>query len=237
MQPASGKDRAYKPMVKSPGAQRESEGVVVPAISVQHNAPGGKGPCFDQAGGEGKREGMAGVSRSNLPGGREPAVAGDSAAAGSMGRPNPVKVQELQRKLWAAAKQSEGRRFHALYDRVHRGDVLWEAWRRVCANRGSAGVDRITLAYVREQYGVERLLGELQADLRTGCYRPAPARREVVAARRVDGHQVRGGVELRVESLLVEVTGSHFHPAVPGTSWRNTSSSARCRFRRPRPGR
>src|SRR5215831_8461043 len=113
-------------MVKAHGGQRESEGAVVPVIGVQHNAPGGKGPHFDHAGGEGKREGMAGVSRSNHPGGREPAVAGDSAAAGGMGRPDPVKVQELQRKLWAAAKQSEGRRFHALYDRVYRGDVLWE---------------------------------------------------------------------------------------------------------------
>jgi RNA-directed DNA polymerase len=47
----------------------------------------------------------------------------------------------------------------------------------VCRNRGAAGVDRITLAFVREQYGVDRLLGELQADLRAGAYRPAPARR------------------------------------------------------------
>jgi RNA-directed DNA polymerase len=38
-------------------------------------------------------------------------------------------------------------------------------------------VDRITLAYVQEQYGVGRLLSELQADLREGTYRPAPARR------------------------------------------------------------
>jgi RNA-directed DNA polymerase len=176
-QPASGKDRAYKPMVKSPGAQRGSEGVVVPLIGVQHNAPGGKGPHFDHAGGEGKREGMAGDSRSNHPGRPQPVVAGNRAAAGGMGRPDPVKVRQLQRRLWAAAKQSEGRRFHALYDRVHRGDVLWEAWYRVCRNRGAAGVDRITLAFVQEEYGVARLLGELQADLRAGRYRPAPARR------------------------------------------------------------
>jgi RNA-directed DNA polymerase len=88
-----------------------------------------------------------------------------------------VNVRELQRKLWAAAKQSPERRFHALYDRIHRGDVLWEAWERVRVNRGAAGVDRVTLAYVQEEYGVHRLLGELQADLREGTYRPAPARR------------------------------------------------------------
>ncbi|HYB87866.1 MAG TPA: group II intron reverse transcriptase/maturase [Streptosporangiaceae bacterium] len=60
---------------------------------------------------------------------------------------------------------------------MHRGDVLWAAWDRVRANRGAAGVDRVTLAFVQEQYGVARLLGGLQADLRAGVYRPAPARR------------------------------------------------------------
>jgi len=40
-------------------------------------------------------------------------------------------VRKLQRRLWAAAKQSSERRFHALYDRIHRGDVLVEAWERV----------------------------------------------------------------------------------------------------------
>jgi RNA-directed DNA polymerase len=54
---------------------------------------------------------------------------------------------------------------------------LWEAWERVRANRGAAGVDRVTLAYVENDYGVSRLLGELQCDLRAGTYRPAPARR------------------------------------------------------------
>jgi RNA-directed DNA polymerase len=169
-QPASGKDRVYKPVVKSPGGQRESEGVVVPVIGVQHNAPGGKGPHFDHAGNEGTRQGMAGSARPNDPGGLSPAVAVD-------GDPSPVKVRRLQRRLWAAAKQSEERRFHALYDRICRGDVLWEAWYRVCRNRGAAGVDRVTLAYVQEEYGVERMLAELQADLRAGTYRPAPARR------------------------------------------------------------
>ena len=155
-------------MVKSGGGQRESEGVVVPVIGVQQNAPGGKDPHFDHAGGEGKREGMAGTARSNHPGGSQPAV---------LGWESTWKVRRLQRKLWAAAKQSPERRFHALYDRICRGDVLWEAWERVRANRGAAGVDRVTLAYAEEVYGVPRLLGELQAGLREGRYRPAPARR------------------------------------------------------------
>ena len=61
-------------MVKSSGGQRESEGVVVPVIGVQHNAPGGKGPDFDRACGEGKRQGMTGTARSNNPGRPSPVV-------------------------------------------------------------------------------------------------------------------------------------------------------------------
>jgi RNA-directed DNA polymerase len=90
-----------------------------------------------------------------------------------------VKVRELQRKLWTAAKQSPERRFHALYDRAYRGDVLWEAWERVRENRGAAGVDRVALVDV-EAYGVGRMLGELQRDLREGTYRPAPVRRREI---------------------------------------------------------
>ena len=66
---ASGEDQVCKPMVKSPGGQRESEGAVVPVTGVQRNAPVGKGGHFDQAFEEGKRQGMAGVARSNYPGG------------------------------------------------------------------------------------------------------------------------------------------------------------------------
>jgi RNA-directed DNA polymerase len=114
---------------------------------------------------------MTGTARSNNPGGFSPAGPDRLRLLPSVG-----KVRKLQRKLWAAAKQSPERRFHALYDRVHRGDVLWEAWRRVLRNRGAAGVDRLTLEQV-EEYGVERMLAELQCDLRAGSYRPAPVRR------------------------------------------------------------
>ena len=50
-------------MVKSAGAQRESDGVVVPRIAGR-NPAGGKDPDFDHAGGGGKRQGMTGVARS-----------------------------------------------------------------------------------------------------------------------------------------------------------------------------
>ncbi len=94
-----------------------------------------------------------------------------------LGPPSRDKARRLQNRLWAAAKQSKGRRFHALYDRIYRDDILWEAWERVRANRGAAGVDALTIAAVEDDYGVERLLGELRADLRAGNYHPRPVRR------------------------------------------------------------
>ena len=86
------------------------------------------------------------------------------------------KVQALQRTLYRAAKADPGRRFHALYDKVHRRDVLERAWEQVRRNRGAAGIDRTTIADV-EEYGVTRLLDELAADLKAGTYRPLTARR------------------------------------------------------------
>jgi RNA-directed DNA polymerase len=197
-------------MVKSPGGQRESEGAVVLLIGVHDNAPGGKGPRFDRASGGGKHQGMTGPARSNSPGGQQPAVAGlvPPPAPGTW-RADPVNVRGLQGKLWAAARQSPERRFHALYDRIYRGDVLWEAWERVRKNRGAAGVDRVTLAYVQEEYGVHRLLAELQASLREGKYHPAPARRAEIP--KPDGGKrplgipsVRGRVAQQAARLVLE---------------------------------
>src|ERR1700689_4009402 len=62
------KDRSYKPVVKSGGAQRESDGVVVPGGGVTL----GKGPDFGQASGVGTREGMAGTAWPIHPGGVAP---------------------------------------------------------------------------------------------------------------------------------------------------------------------
>jgi RNA-directed DNA polymerase len=86
------------------------------------------------------------------------------------------KVQTLQRTLYRTAKADPGRRFHALYDKVHRRDVVERGWIQVRRNAGAPGIDRTTIADV-EEYGVTRLLDELAADLAEHRYRPLPARR------------------------------------------------------------
>ena len=156
----SGQSGAYEPTAKSRRVQRESEGIVVPAMVTTNNATGGKGPWGKGAVSGGTREGMAGKTGPNYPDRRKPID----------------KVRQLQRRLWSVAKRQPERRFHALYDRVCRGDVLREAWKRVRRNRGAAGIDGETLAAI-EQYGIERMLNELETSLRAGRYRPAAVRR------------------------------------------------------------
>jgi RNA-directed DNA polymerase len=86
------------------------------------------------------------------------------------------KVRHLQRRLFSAAKENRGRRFHALFDRIFRRDVLEEAWKRVKGNRGAGGVDGESLSAI-EQRGVADFLREIHDELRAGAYRPRPVRR------------------------------------------------------------
>src|SRR5246500_280323 len=105
------------------------------------------------------------------------AVSASPAAQGSPVAGDPVRA--LQHALYRAAKADPGRRFHALYDKISRSDVLWRAWVAVRSNNGAPGIDKITLAAV-EEYGVTRLLEELASELREGRYRPLPARRVLI---------------------------------------------------------
>jgi len=139
-------------------------------MAAPNNAAGGKGHERGRVGGEGKRKGMTGKAGFNHPERRRPID----------------NVRQLRRRLCAAAKRSPGRRFHALYDRMWRGDVLREAWERVKQNRGSAGLDAQTIAEV-EQHGAERFLEELGGVLRAGEYRPSATLRRYIP--KADGKQ------------------------------------------------
>ncbi|RXH53834.1 Retron-type RNA-directed DNA polymerase [Granulicella sibirica] len=78
--------------------------------------------------------------------------------------------------LHAKAKESPDFRFHALYDKVYRADVLVYAYKRCKANGGAAGADNQTFEDI-EQYGVERWLDELAHELKSRTYQPQPVRR------------------------------------------------------------
>jgi group II intron reverse transcriptase/maturase len=96
------------------------------------------------------------------------------------------KSRQLQRKLYLAAKRSRNRRFHALYDRMYRPDVLWRAWEEVRQNGGSAGVDGVTIEDIERQ-GVEEFLEQIARDLEGRRYRPQPVLRAYIP--KADGSQ------------------------------------------------
>src|SRR6186713_1350222 len=138
-------------------------------------------------------------------------------------RPNhPINnVRKLQRRLYIAAKCNRERRFHALYDRIWRSDVLLEAWERVRSNKGAAGIDGITLAMI-EQQGVGTFLLELQATLREGKYRPQPVRRRYIP--KPDGKQRPLGiptvrdrvVQMAAKLVLEPIFEADFRPSSYG---------------------
>jgi len=148
-------------------------------------------------------------------------------------RPNhPTEnVRQLQRRLYIAAKCNQERRFHALYDRIWRSDVLLEAWKRVRSNKGAAGIDGVTLAMV-EQQGVEAFLAELQATLRDGRYRPQPVRRRYIP--KPDGKQRPLGiptvrdrvVQMAAKIVLEPIFEADFQPCSYGFRPRRSATQA-----------
>ena len=54
-------------------------------------------------------------------------------------------VRALQRVLYRSAKQNRTRRFHALYDKLTRFDVMQRAWSDVARNQGAPGIDKVSI--------------------------------------------------------------------------------------------
>jgi group II intron reverse transcriptase/maturase len=103
-----------------------------------------------------------------------------------MNLPTLNTVQKLQAALHAKAKGDSKYRFYALYDKVYRMDVLWEAWRRCRSNGGAAGADGQTFEDI-EHYGVSKWLEELAEELRKKTYQPQAVRRVYIP--KSDGKQ------------------------------------------------
>jgi RNA-directed DNA polymerase len=90
----------------------------------------------------------------------------------------PEKVFLLRQKLYRKAKQEPKFKFYTMYGLIFRRDVLEAAWRRVAANRGSPGVDGLTILEVRNlPGGVEAFLSSIAEDLKAKTYRPQAVRR------------------------------------------------------------
>src|ERR1039457_3753959 len=116
------------------------------------NAGGGKGPWF----------------KSNARRSKEPEI--------GVSLITPESVWQLQEALRAKAKREPACRFHSLYDKLYRKDVLLHAWRCCRTNGGAPGVDGVTFQQI-EQGGVSGWLEELAKELQGKTYRPQAVRR------------------------------------------------------------
>lgn len=122
---------------------------------------------------------------------------------------NKDKVRQLQNKLYLTAKKCSSRRFHALYDKVYRDDVLFEAWKRVKANEGASGIDNVSIEDV-EAYGIERYLLEIQQELMEKRYRPLPVKRVMIP--KPDGSQRPLGIPTVKDRIVQMATKIAIEP-------------------------
>ena len=95
----------------------------------------------------------------------------------------PESIRILQRKLYRKAKQEPAFRFYALYDKVHRADILGHAYHLVRANKGSAGIDGVTFAAIETGEGEAAFIAELEAALKNKTYKPDPVKRVMIPKR------------------------------------------------------
>ena len=119
------------------------------------------------------------------------------------------KVRQLQNRLYLTAKKCSSRRFHALYDKVYREDVLYEAWKRVKANQGSSGMDGITIEDI-ETKGVSRYLKVIQQELMDGKYKPSPVKRVMIP--KPDGTQRPLGIPTVKDRIVQMATKIAIEP-------------------------
>ncbi len=120
------------------------------------------------------------------------------------------KAQQLCEKLYLAAKKSKTRRFHQLYDKVYRMDILRDAWTIVKQNKGCAGVDGVGIGDVI-LYGQDKYLQELHDTLLdTHKYHPRKIRRVYIP--KADGKQRPLGIPAIKDRVVQTATKSLLEP-------------------------
>ncbi|MCK5030945.1 MAG: group II intron reverse transcriptase/maturase [Thermoplasmatales archaeon] len=119
------------------------------------------------------------------------------------------KAQELYKKLYLAAKKSKTRRFHALYDKVYRVDILDKAWKQVKENGGVEGVDNVTIQDIQGK-GEEQVIAKMQQTLKEGRYRPRKVKRVYIP--KSDGRERPLGIPTVRDRIVQTATKQVIEP-------------------------
>ena len=93
-----------------------------------------------------------------------------------------VTVRSMQIKLHRWAGEDSSRRFGDLFSLVYDPAFLVVAWQRVSANKGAntAGIDKVTAAWVGAVIGVGVFLGHIRDSLKSGEFRPVEVRQVMI---------------------------------------------------------
>ena len=99
----------------------------------------------------------------------------------------PIRLQDLQRRIYAKAKAEPSWRFWGLYVHVGKLETLRTAYAAAKANNGAPGIDGVTFDTI-EASGVEGFLQQLRDELVSRTYRPLRCRRKAIPK---EGNKVR----------------------------------------------
>jgi len=93
-----------------------------------------------------------------------------------------LEVRRMQTKLHRWAVDDHRRLFDDLYNLVYDPAFLTIAWERVAGNEGAktAGVDKVTVAKIVADVGVEAYLRGIRDLLKTQMFRPVPVRQVMI---------------------------------------------------------
>ena len=86
------------------------------------------------------------------------------------------KVDAFGQVLYHYAKEQPNRKFHTLYDKIYRPDILKVAWLKVKAKQGSGGIDGKFIDYIVDTIGERQFLNDLYVKLNQENYTSQPVK-------------------------------------------------------------
>ena len=114
--------------------------------------------------------------------------------------------------------EGQKQKVHSLVDKVYARKNLHLAWKRVRANRGASGADRITIEEF--EANLEANLERLHRELRDDTYQPLPVRRLEIPKRGAPGKTRPLGIPTVYDRVCQQALANRLEPifVAPGKS-------------------
>lgn len=124
-------------------------------------------------------------------------------------RPNTRAEETVEQRTSRTSRKRRGKKkVHSLIDKVFSQKNLERAWEKVQKNRGSAGIDEVTIAVFELRKGY--YLDLLHRKLRDGTYRPHPVKR--VEIPKADGGVRKLGIPTVLDRVCQQALVQRLEP-------------------------